>query len=169
MNLLQHAVKMKHDLLVSDEITRPVADPFTFLMEDHRRIQDCLEELAHTTEDQVGRREEIFETVQSGLLQHSEMEEAYLYPKLCLVDALRETVNESYEEHALVEGLLKDLGDLDKSTEEWTAKFTVLKENVEHHVMEEEAELFPRARKAMAGKDQDELAAQFEEYLRDSE
>ena len=56
----------------------------------------------------------------------------------------RVTYPEVYEEHALVKQLLEELASAPKDDEQWTANFTVLKENVEHHVEEEEGEVFQR-------------------------
>ena len=50
-----------------------------------------------------------------------------------------------------------------KDDEEWTAKFTVLKENVEHHVEEEEGEMFEKARKVLAKEDQEALGTRLED------
>jgi hemerythrin-like domain-containing protein len=52
---------------------------------------------------------------------------------------------------------------MNKDQEEWTAKFTVLKENVEHHVEEEEGDMFPKARKVLSDKQAEALGTRMEE------
>ena len=78
---------------------------------------------------------------------HARIEETIFYPELKKADETRDITLEAFEEHRLVKQLLGELEEMDKGAEEWTAKFTVLKENVEHHVEEEEGEMFPKARK----------------------
>ena len=70
---------------------------------------------------------------------------------------------EAYEEHALVKRLLEELASAPKDDEQWTAKFTVLKENVEHHVEEEEGEMFQKARKVLSEDEIEELGARLQE------
>ena len=70
---------------------------------------------------------------------------------------------EAFEEHRLVKQLLRELEGLDKSEETWTAKFTVLKENIEHHVEEEEDEMFKKARKVLSEEDAETLGTRMEE------
>ena len=52
---------------------------------------------------------------------------------------------------------------MSKDAEEWTAKFTVLKENIEHHVEEEEGEMFESARKVLSKEDQESLGTRMEQ------
>ncbi len=59
--------------------------------------------------------------------------------------------------------LLSELDTEAKDDETWTAKFTVLKENIEHHVEEEEGELFKKARKVLSQEEIEELGARMEE------
>ena len=53
---------------------------------------------------------------------------------------------EGYEEHHVADVLMREISRLSPSNEKWAAKFTVLKENVEHHVEEEEGEIWAKAR-----------------------
>ena len=75
---------------------------------------------------------------------------------------------EAYEEHNLVKQLLAELESEAKDQEQWTAKFTVLKENVEHHVEEEEGELFPKARKVLGKERSEEIGSEIEQAKRQS-
>jgi len=61
-----------------------------------------------------------------------------------------------------VKELLKELGSTPKDSEQWTAKLTVLKENVEHHVEEEEGEMFKKARKVLTEQEAEDLGARME-------
>ncbi|HEV7682428.1 MAG TPA: hemerythrin domain-containing protein, partial [Pyrinomonadaceae bacterium] len=70
---------------------------------------------------------------------------------------------EAFEEHRLVKQLLGELDKMDKGEEQWTARFTVLKENVEHHVEEEEGEMFPKARKVLSTEQAEIIGTRMEE------
>jgi DNA phosphorothioation-dependent restriction protein DptG len=69
---------------------------------------------------------------------------------------------EGIEEHVIVKRLLKELESLYRSDEQWTAKLSVLKENVEHHVEQEEGEMFSKARKAFGKDEIQDLGARME-------
>jgi hemerythrin superfamily protein len=73
------------------------------------------------------------------------IEEEILYPALRDVDS--EIVAESFEEHGVVEQLLDELAILELGEEQFDAKFKVMQENVEHHVEEEETQMFPKVEK----------------------
>src|SRR5688572_7584011 len=120
---------------------------FTLLKADHKKVAGILEKIDATTERGIKTREELFAQLKNELDIHAHIEETVLYPALEEADETRDITLEAYEEHALVKQLLGELETLDKSEETWTAKFTVLKENIEHHVEEEEGEMFKKARK----------------------
>ncbi len=79
------------------------------------------------------------------------------------MEETREIALEAYEEHRLVKQLLGELEAEPKDSEEWTAKFTVLKENIEHHVEEEEGEMFKKARQALSEEEIEELGERLQE------
>jgi hemerythrin-like domain-containing protein len=101
--------------------------------------------------------------VKTELDLHAQIEETIFYPALEEADETRDITLEAYEEHRLVKQLLGELESMQKDTEEWTARFSVLKENVEHHVEEEEGELFPKAKKVLSKEDQETLGTRLEE------
>lgn len=136
---------------------------FTLLKADHDKVAKLLEQIDQTTERGVKTREELFAKVKTELDLHAQIEETIFYPALEQAEETRDITLEAFEEHRLVKQLLKELESMSKDTEEWTAKFTVLKENVEHHVEEEEGEMFPKAKKVLSKEDQETLGARLEE------
>jgi oligoendopeptidase F len=74
------------------------------------------------------------------------LEETYLYALLRQDEDARDIVLEGFQEHALVDKLVHELSVLKPEDEAWRPKVKVLKENVEHHITQEESELFPRVR-----------------------
>ena len=85
------------------------------------------------------------------LAVHEEMEERIFYPAV-RENATKEgiaDVLEGYEEHHVADLIVSELKATNIEDETYDAKFEVLRENVEHHIDEEEEELFPEARKAL--------------------
>ena len=135
---------------------------FTLLKADHKKVAGILEKLDSTTERGVKTREELFTQLKTELDVHTRIEETIFYPALERADETRDITLEAFEEHRLVKQLLGELESMDKSEEEWTAKFTVLKENIEHHVEDEEGKMFPKARKVLGEEGADTLGTRME-------
>ncbi len=136
---------------------------FSLLKADHKKVAGLLEKIDATTERGVKTREELFTQLKSELDVHAHIEENIFYPELKKADETREITLEAFEEHRLVKQLLNELEKMDKGDEQWTARFTVLKENIEHHVEEEEGEMFKKARKVLSDQKAEELGARLEE------
>lgn len=136
---------------------------FTLLKADHKKVAGLLEKIDATTERGVKTREELFGQLKTELDVHARVEETIFYPTLKEADETRDITLEAFEEHRLVKQLLGELDEMGKDQEQWTAKFTVLKENVEHHVEEEEGEMFPKARKVLSEEQAEELGTRMEE------
>src|SRR5690606_13403716 len=81
-------------------------------------------------------------------------------------DKALELTNEAYEEHRVVDKLLADLKKTDVHHETWLAKLTVIKENLEHHIKEEEEELFSKAKNLL---EKEELSGLLESYMKAKE
>ena len=135
---------------------------FALLKEDHKRVAGILEKIDATTERGVKTREELFDQLKTELDIHAEIEETIFYPVLEKHDETRDITLEGIEEHRIVKELLAELDAMAKDDEVWTAKMTVLKENVEHHVKEEEGEMFPKARKALTEDEIETLGTRLE-------
>jgi hemerythrin superfamily protein len=136
---------------------------FALLKADHKKVADILEKLDSTTERGVKTREELFTQLKIELDVHARIEETIFYPALEEAKETRDITLEAFEEHRLVKRLLSELEKMSKDQEEWTAKFTVLKENVEHHVEDEEGEMFPKARKVLSEEQAETLGTRLEE------
>jgi iron-sulfur cluster repair protein YtfE (RIC family) len=136
---------------------------FTLLKADHKKVAGILEKLDLTTERGVKTREELFTQLKTELEVHTRIEETIFYPALEKADETRDITLEAFEEHRLVKQLLGELESMGKDKEEWTAKFTVLKESIEHHVEEEEGDMFPKARKVLGEEKAETLGTRMEE------
>jgi iron-sulfur cluster repair protein YtfE (RIC family) len=137
-------------------------DAFELLKQDHEKVSGIFEKLEPTTERGLKTREELFTQLKQELDVHAAIEEEIFYPAIKDADETHEITLEAYEEHAVVKQLLAELDSDPKDTEEWKAKLTVLQENVEHHVEEEEDEMFPKARKVLSEEQIEQLGTRME-------
>ncbi|HEY0546387.1 MAG TPA: hemerythrin domain-containing protein [Pyrinomonadaceae bacterium] len=135
---------------------------FELLKQDHKKVSGIFEKLEPTTERAEKTREELFTQLKQELDVHAAIEEQIFYPSIKEADETHEITLEAYEEHAVIKQLLSELEADPKDTEEWKAKLTVLKENVEHHVEEEEGEMFPKAKKVLSEEQVEQLGARME-------
>ncbi|HEX7315358.1 MAG TPA: hemerythrin domain-containing protein [Pyrinomonadaceae bacterium] len=136
---------------------------FQLLKEDHQKVSGIFQQLEPTTERAEKTRTELFAKLNEELTIHAKVEEAVFYPAIKQAAETREIVLEGFEEHHVVKLLLKELESLPVDTEQWTAKLKVLQENVEHHVEEEEQEMFQKARQVLSEDDINRLGAEMEQ------
>jgi hemerythrin-like domain-containing protein len=136
---------------------------FQLLKEDHQKVSGLFQQIEPTTERAEKTRTELFAKLKEELEIHAQIEEAIFYPSIKQAAETREIVLEGFEEHHVVKMLLKELEAVPVDTEQWTAKLKVLKENVEHHVEEEEEEMFQKARQVLSEDDINSLGEQMEQ------
>jgi hypothetical protein len=136
---------------------------FQLLKEDHQKVSGIFQQLEPTTERAEKTRTELFAKLKEELDIHARIEESIFYPAIKQAAETREIVLEGFEEHHVVKMLLKELESMPVDTEEWAAKLKVLQENVEHHVEEEEGEMFQKARQVITEEEINELGARMEE------
>ena len=137
-------------------------DAIALLEADHKKVKRLLTELDSTTERGVKTRTELFATIKGELTLHEIVEEEIFYPELKAHPKAKDIVLEGYEEHHVVDVLMSELEALDVSDESWGAKATVMKENIEHHIEEEEGEMFREARQVFDAAELDDLGARME-------
>ena len=140
------------------------ADAIAVLKADHRKVTELFDrfgklgERAHTT------RERTLARLSEELSVHAGIEENVFYPAVRARFAERNEsmVLEALEEHHVVKVLLRELESMDPRSERYVAKVTVLREIVDHHVEEEESELFKRVRDAFSRSELRDLGAELE-------
>ena len=138
-------------------------DAITLLKTDHEKVSGIFEKLEDTTERAEKTREELFTKLKQELDIHAHIEETIFYPVLKKSDETRDITMEGIQEHHVVKVLLRELDAMGVGSETWTAKLKVLKENVEHHVEEEEEDMFKSAREVLSREQLEELGAQMEQ------
>jgi len=129
----------------------------TMLTNDHRGVKKLLSELESTTERGIKTREELFARIKAELTVHEIIEEEIFYPALKEHPKAKDIVLEGYEEHNVVDTLMGELSAMPVDDERWGAKAKVMQENVEHHIEEEEGEMFKKARQVFDAAELEEL------------
>lgn len=130
----------------------------TLLKQDHQNVEALFERFEKASPDDHEEKTRVAELVIEHLSTHAVIEEQILYP--ALRDRLPEdefVVLEALEEHHAAKLMLNELEKTPVADERFVAKFTVLMENVRHHVEEEENDLFPKARDAFTVQELEEM------------
>ncbi len=123
------------------------------LEHDHRMMKSLLKRALEASAET--RREELLDEIRTNLVAHERMEEEVFYPPLEEHAKTHDIVLEGYEEHHVADVILDELLQTEPGSDTWKAKLKVLKESLEHHIEEEEGEMFKKARTIF---DDDELA-----------
>jgi hemerythrin superfamily protein len=129
-------------------------DAIDMLEEQHRDVEDLFEEFE---EAKGAQKREVFEEIADQLVIHAAIEEKHFYPAV-KARQTEDLLRESLEEHLAAKRVIADLLDMDVKDEQFDAKVDVLKEMIQHHVTEEESELFPKVRKLLNKEELEALA-----------
>src|SRR5215475_1991952 len=124
-------------------------DAIALLKKDHEKVKGLLNKLEKSRDRDKQRN--IFAQIDSDLQMHTRIEEEIFYPafKTAVKNSGSNLYFEAVEEHHVVEMVLPEMRTSRLSTEIFAAKAKVLKDLVEHHIEEEEDQMFPKARKAL--------------------
>ena len=132
----------------------------SLLKQDHDKAKEVIEQIESTGEGAVKRRGELFQGLVDDLTVHERIEEEIFYPALQKHPNAKDLVLEAYVEHGLVDTLLDEISTIDAGDEKWMPTFKVFKENLEHHIEEEEGELFKKTKTAFSDQQLEGLGAQ---------
>jgi len=113
------------------------------LRDDHKKVKGLFEEFEQA--DDAKAKQRIVETALTELEVHNKLEEELIYPAIRAEIGDEVQMDKALEEHHVVHGLIGELKKMKPSDDRYEAKFTVLAENVTHHIKEEESDMFPQA------------------------
>ncbi len=130
-------------------------DAIELLENDHQQVKRLIEKLE--SQENAQGRAQLFETVRTEMHAHERIEEEIFYPALKQRATDKQIVLEGYEEHHVVDILMQELADLNFDDQSWPAKLKVMKENIEHHIEEEEDDMFSKARDVFSNEELEEL------------
>ena len=128
----------------------PDRDAIQLLTADHNTVRKLFEEFEGLGEKAFKGKQDVVGRICRALSLHAEIEEEIFYPRVRKAgEEEKDEVLEGIEEHLLIKELVGALEGMSAEEEAFDAKVKVLKEQVEHHVEEEEGEMFPHVRKAL--------------------
>jgi hemerythrin-like domain-containing protein len=155
---------MSNRSTTSKKSTTRQADAIAVLKADHRRVTDLFDKFEGLGDRAYSTREKTVAKISEELSVHAGIEENVLYPAIRerFLVAQESMVLEALEEHHVVKLLLRELESMDPKSERYAAKVTVLREIVDHHVEEEESELFKKVRKEFTPAELRDLGAELE-------
>ena len=138
--------------------------PVEMLEADHAKVKALFDQFEEAGDRMTKAKQQIVEHVFEALEVHTQLEEELFYPAIKALGEKegKKLIAESLEEHQVVKTLMEEMRALNPSDEHYEAKFTVLMENVRHHIAEEEDEMFPMAEEELAD-EMDSLLAQMQE------
>jgi hemerythrin-like domain-containing protein len=136
-------------------------DVLETIREDHQQVLRELDEVKNTSTRTTGKRDKPWDTLVRNLLRHMYAEETVFYP--ALEGKNRDKILEAIEEHKLVRGLMKQMDEMPKDDDVWTAKLKVMTENLMHHIHEEEGPIFKAAKDEFGVEQLQDLGRRFEE------
>jgi hemerythrin superfamily protein len=133
------------------------------LTKDHRKVDELFAKIQNGEGDPTA----VFQKIYRELNLHAEIEESLFYPELEAKSETSDKVRHSYREHKEVKNLLEELAAASPGSEGWLDKIQQLQESVEHHVDEEENELFPKAKEVLGEQRLTEIGRKIEAHKRD--
>jgi DNA phosphorothioation-dependent restriction protein DptG len=135
---------------------------FEVLHLEHTDVSALFEQIeAMLLDGSPSEARDLFTVLRDSLLAHAKAEEAVVYPRFMQIKAIAEKMQEAEAEHGAVEMLIERLDGRTPDDEQWLAELKVLQENVQHHVKEEEGEIFESAKEEIEAAESKRLAASF--------
>lgn len=128
--------------------------------QDHRKVESLFEEMKKTKDSKKSMK--LFNEIYKELNLHAKAEELVFYPAMREYDETAEYIEEAEEEHEDAEALLEEMKEFNPKDDEFKEKLEELVEAIQHHVKEEESEIFEAVRKCMDEKQLNTLGEEFQ-------
>ena len=134
-------------------------DGLSLLKQDHHKAKEAIKNIEKTSDQATKERGELFQSLVDDLTVHERIEEEIFYPALEEQPKTKDLILESYVEHNVVDELTDEISTIELGDEKWLPTFKVFKENLEHHIKEEEEELFPKVKEIFSKDQLEDLGA----------
>jgi hemerythrin-like domain-containing protein len=132
------------------------------LKKDHDKLKVLLNDLVGAADASEETRNNLIQQIRDELIPHARAEEAVFYNPLKEIDGTQSIVMHGYAEHMEAETILRTLQAMNAVNVEWTALAKKLKDGIEHHIAEEENEIFAAAQQVLAVEEAELMADAFE-------
>ena len=138
------AIQSKNSISIADSV-----DAIELLTQDHRNVKDLFEQYEALSDRAFIGKKKLAEKICLELTKHATAEEEIFYPAVRQASKKNEDIiDEATVEHASAKSLIAQILTMEPSDDLYDAKIKVLSEQIDHHVQEEESEMFPKARSA---------------------
>jgi hypothetical protein len=134
---------------------------FADLKADHDRHRKLLARIGDTSGDSP-ERGDLFEQFRVEVTAHAAAEEESLYATMLAMPNLRDNARHSVSEHKEIDDFFGELADRDPASDAWSERFAAMRHRYEHHIDEEEEEMFPAAAEQLSNAEEARLARVFE-------
>ena len=143
-------------------------DIFDIIKEDHEKVRDLIEKMIEESAPEKRNRSRNMSTLKDLILPHIYAEENLFYPVIMEETDGKDLVLEALEEHRAAKGVLSDVEAAEKDDDQFRANLQVLDDLLEHHIDEEEGEIFDKAEEVIDGDRADEMGVRFQEIKKQS-
>ncbi|HEX4856092.1 MAG TPA: hemerythrin domain-containing protein [Limnobacter sp.] len=123
-------------------------DALELIEADHKKVKSLFKEFESLTDRSKVSKKRVADQICQELTIHAEMEEMIFYPAMRGVPGMEDLLDEALVEHSSAKDLISQLMGMDPEGELYDAKVKVLQEMIEHHVEEEEGDMFAKAKKS---------------------
>jgi hemerythrin superfamily protein len=132
------------------------------LSNDHREFERLLDGLLQASKAGDESWKQILDELRRKVIAHSHAEEAVFYNALREMNEAKDLVMHSYGEHAMAEGEIRTLGAAKMVDANWTSLVEKLRNDLLHHIKEEESQVFAAAQKVFSDAEAEQIGAAFE-------
>jgi hemerythrin-like domain-containing protein len=126
-------------------------DAIALLTADHREVSEMFKQFEELGDRAKASKQKLVEKICTSLIAHTQIEEEIFYPAIREQKQIKDAddmVDEALVEHQAAKDLIRQLQEANPDDDLYDAKVKVLGEEIEHHVKEEEEEMFKEARKS---------------------
>ncbi len=127
------------------------------LTDDHNKLKTLFGKVNETEDEKT--KHKLFRQIRNELESHTRIEEEIFYPAIKSINGLDELVMEGIQEHHQTDVFIREIKNLVDGSDVFDPKLKVLMEGVEHHIQEEEKEMFPKVRNQFSKSELEDLGS----------